>query len=218
EDYWKSTQQLRAGIGSARRLVDIPEWPAERRHEIFLGQMEDLPERLGGYFDIAFSMACFEHIHHLGLALEKMYAALRPGGRLLSMFSPIWSAYDGHHLPQILDEEGRDIRKSILPHIPPWGHLLLSPPDMYHHLKREGLSSELASRAVYAIYYHPQINRLKTEDYARYIALSPFKIVQLIGTYPTQMTPEMTSALKQKYPGYTNFSNNGILALLEKPL
>ena len=41
-----------------------------------------------GAFDRIFSIASFEHVHTLGLALEKMHAALAPGGKLFTMFSP----------------------------------------------------------------------------------------------------------------------------------
>ena len=33
------------------------------------------------------------------LAIKRMLQYLKPGGKLFTMHSPIWSAFDGHHLP-----------------------------------------------------------------------------------------------------------------------
>jgi len=48
--------------------------------------------------DLAFSVACFEHIHNLPKALEAIHAVMRMNGVLYSFFAPIWSYLpDGHH-------------------------------------------------------------------------------------------------------------------------
>jgi len=61
--------------------------------------IEAIPEEHYGQYDLIFSIACFEHIHRLPQALRVMHRCLKPGGRLFTMHSPIWSAFDGHHLP-----------------------------------------------------------------------------------------------------------------------
>ncbi|MGA0198102.1 MAG: methyltransferase domain-containing protein [Prochlorotrichaceae cyanobacterium] len=77
------------------------------KYRFYLENIEDLPDEYSEQFDLIFSIATFEHIHKLPAALDKMFLALRPGGKLFSMFSPIWSAHDGHHLPEIKDSSGQ---------------------------------------------------------------------------------------------------------------
>ncbi|NEP13003.1 MAG: class I SAM-dependent methyltransferase [Symploca sp. SIO2C1] len=76
------------------------------KYNLFLANIEDLPTEYYEKYDLIFSIAAFEHIHKLPTALEKMFAALKPSGKLFSMFSPLWSAHDGHHLPKITDHKG----------------------------------------------------------------------------------------------------------------
>ena len=54
-------------------------------YEVLAGALEDLPNALYDHFDVVFSIAAFEHFLRLPAALEKMYRALRPGGRLFTM-------------------------------------------------------------------------------------------------------------------------------------
>lgn len=76
----------------------------QEKYNLYLENIEDLPENFYNQYDLIFSIATFEHIHKLPLALDKMFYALKEGGKLFSMFYPIWSAHDGHHLPKIKDE------------------------------------------------------------------------------------------------------------------
>jgi hypothetical protein len=80
----------------------------EGKYKFYLENIEDLPEEYYNQYDLIFSIATFEHIHKLPLALDKMFLALKPGGKLFSMFAPIWSAYDGHHLPNLVDKQGKN--------------------------------------------------------------------------------------------------------------
>lgn len=61
--------------------------------------IEAIPEEHFGQYDLIFSIACFEHIRRLPQALRVMHLCLKPDGHLFTMHSPIWSAFDGHHLP-----------------------------------------------------------------------------------------------------------------------
>jgi SAM-dependent methyltransferase len=81
------------------KIKDLKDISELGSHRILEGQVEDLPKAMECAFDRIFSIACFEHIHTLGLALEKTHTALKPGGKLFTMLSPIWSTHDGHHLP-----------------------------------------------------------------------------------------------------------------------
>ncbi|NBD19020.1 MAG: glycosyltransferase [Cyanobacteria bacterium] len=186
------------------------------RYNFFLENIEDLPSQYYEKYDLVFSIAAFEHIQKFPAALEKMYLALKPGGKLFSMFSPIWSAHDGHHLPEITDKQGNNYSFGNSP-IPPWGHLRMSPPTMCKHLY-QFTDKETADRMVYYIYNSPFINRFFTEDYIEFINQSSFQVSQLNLTFQSQIDPQIQKELEERYQGKKNFTNNGILAVLEKPL
>jgi hypothetical protein len=131
------------------------------------------------------------------------------------MFSPIWSAHDGHHLHGVTDKKGNVFSFSNSP-IPPWGHLFMRPPEMYQHLLAH-TDEEAASEIVYHVYNSPAINRLFTEDYAAYFQQSPFEIDRLEATYQANISEEGNNLLKTLYPGREHFNNNGILAILARP-
>lgn len=207
----------RPSISELRRISDIKTMGMmEKEYEVILGNIDDFPKMIEGYFDRIFSIACFEHIHTLGFSLEKMHRVLKPGGILFSMFSPIWSAHDGHHLPNITDGKGIvfDFHKSP---VPPWGHLLMSPSEMFLFLKQR-TDLETAKKIVYYVYHSPHINRLFTEDYVNYFNNSPFKINKLIPTFQVQIPANVNDLLRKLYPKNIHFENNGILVVLKKEI
>ncbi len=184
-------------------------------YNFHLANIEDLPEKFFAQFDLIFSIAAFEHIHKFPLALEKMYHALKPSGLLFARWSPIWSGHDGHHLPLIIDSQGNKIDFGNSP-IPHWGHLQMSPPELYTHL-RTFIDKKTASLILYYVYNSSNINRFFTEDYFDFIQQSPFKIIKLNPTFLHPIPSETQISLETRFPGRKYFSNNGILALLKKP-
>lgn len=183
-------------------------------HNVFRGKIEDLPIAFHGQFDRIFSVACFEHVHNLGYALEKMWDALCPGGKLFSLFTPIWSAHDGHHLPEITDKQGNTYKFGQSP-IPPWGHLMMTPPEMFSYLCKK-TDSETAGKMVYYVYHSPHINRLFAENYVEYFSSSKFK-TQLIGdAAPMTGQEETLKILRKLHPRYSKFLSNGLVVVLEK--
>ncbi|MEH2295226.1 methyltransferase domain-containing protein [Nostoc sp.] len=220
-DYEKSLQET-GGITHTGTIIkdikNISDYKfnkkPQNRYNFYLENIEDLPEEYYNKYDLIFSIATFEHIHKLPLALDKMFLALKPGGKLFSMFSPIWSAYDGHHLPNLVDQQGRKFHFGDSP-ITPWGHLLMSPPEMYSHLC-QFTDIETANVMVYYIYHSPHINRLFTEDYLAYINQSFFTTdkINLVFIHPIEL--EIKSKLEQLYPGRKCFQNNGMLLIASK--
>lgn len=201
-----------------RRLELCPGIAGLRPRDVLEGAIENLPATLENTFDRVFSIACFEHIHQMPEALNAMYRALRPGGLLFTMYSPIWSAHDGHHLSQMTDSQGRPIHTENDPvRIAPWAHLLLSPEQMVDHLDAAKYDLTTRLQIVENLYHNPHINRFFSEDYFRFFQQSPFTIVEAITTFPYPIPPDIQAALEAKYPGRTQFANNGILAILQKP-
>ncbi len=217
-DYWTSLPKDGGGTRPkevpAKLLKEVTTDDLQESHQILLGKIEEMPKVLEGKFTRIFSIACFEHIHRLGLALERMHAALEPGGKLFTMFSPIWSAYEGHHIPDITDANGRHWTKSDAP-LPSWSHLLMSPPQMEQYLRNK-VDRKSASELVYHIYHNPHINRFMTEDYIRYFQQSPFEIEKIIPSFPVPMDEKIQKQLESRHPGYKHFSNCGIAAILRK--
>jgi len=216
--YW---EELGDSGGGTRPVADLSMQIHEvsslseiTQYTILEGLIEDLPKCMEGAFDRIFSIACFEHVHTLGLALEKMHAALAPGGKLFTMFSPIWSAHDGHHLPVMRDLKGTEWSYAHSP-IPPWAHLLFSPAQMEKHL-RTRTDHRTAASMIYNIYHNQHINRLFTEDYIEYLQASPFSIEECQLTFNSKIPAHIQSALQARHPGKKHFSNNGLLMVLRK--
>jgi SAM-dependent methyltransferase len=185
-------------------------------YNFFYDDIINFPEALEKRFDLVFSLAAFEHIHKLPQALERMYAALKPGGKLFSFFSPIWSSFHGHHLPDMTDESGHFYNFNDSP-IPPWGHLLLSPPQMLAYLK-EHTDLKTAQKMVYYVYNANNINRFFFEDYLDFIKATPFVIDRMEAIVPINHYPEeYKTALENRYPGRKVFDKDGILLILSKP-
>ncbi|WP_333335946.1 methyltransferase domain-containing protein [Microcoleus sp. BROC3] len=185
-------------------------------YNFFAGYIEELPPAYYQKYDLIFSIAAFEHIHKFPLALEKMFLALKPGGQLFSIFTPVWSAHDGHYLPPITEpNQGKTFNFQNSP-IPPWGHLLMRPPELGRYLYQH-TDKETADAITHYVYNSPHINRFFTEDYVEFINQSSFivKRLEAIGLIPIEKNTQET--LEKLYPGRTQFANNGILAVLEKP-
>lgn len=168
----------RADMDRLKRLANITAADELGRYEILAGAAEEIPRGLTGHFDVVFSSAAFEHFLNFPLSLDRLYRVLRPGGCLFTMFAPIWSAHDGHHLPPITDKSGVVMNFHSSP-IPPWGHLLMRPPEMHRHLI-SSTDPETAQVILYAIYHSPEINRLFTEDYMKFFQNSSFDIEEAI--------------------------------------
>lgn len=178
--------------------------------------IEEISQDHYGQYDLIFSIACFEHIARLPLALEVMHRCLRPGGKLFTMHSPIWSAFDGHHLPvgipERFDRNDPD-RKQIFA---PWGHLLQTRQQTYQDISNR-FDREFAEEIIYYTYNSNHINRYFSEDYLCIFKASSFDVIEHQITFPFNPTSALQLALERRWPGYTQFSNNGILAILEEP-
>lgn len=215
-----NAQQGRDGWGDLQGIdVDCTGYREPRispgSYSVCYADIEDLPDRHFGCYDRIFSIACFEHILQFPLALQKMYEALKPGGKLFSMFSPIWSSHNGHHLPRITDEQGNSYFFNSSP-IPPWGHLTMRPAEMEKYL-RNIMDHETACRIVFSVYTSPHINRFFTEDYVQFVGQSSFVAIKMEATFPARITPDVQSSLEHLFPGRRHFANNGLLFVLEKP-
>ena len=155
-------------------------------------------------YDLIYSINSFEHIHDFDRAFEKMYEALNPGGRLFSLFGPIWSSDVGHHL-SVTSDKGEELHffDEILA---PWEHLTSTPEALQSKL--EALYDRpTAQRAVEYIYRYHDLNRLFEHEYMEIIRNSNFEPVLILrrksGTPPkvpgATSTRELLIVLKKGY-------------------
>ena len=176
--------------------------------------IEDIAEEHYEKYDLIFSIACFEHIHRLPQALRVMHRCLKPGGHLFTMHSPIWSAFDGHHLPIGIPERFESCLSNQPQIFQPWEHLILTRAQAFEVIK-DRFDAVFAEEIIYYTYNSDHINRYFSEDYLMAFKASPFEIVHHQLTYQMQPPPQIQDALQKRYSGYSQFSNNGILAVLE---
>lgn len=196
-------------VGSDLELEALPSFT------LLDGQVENLPASFAGKFDAAVSIDSFEHILRLSTALDRMYEALRDGGRLAAIYSPIWPCHIGHHLWGVTDKAGRTYYIESSP-IPPWGHLLMRPPEMHRYLL-DHTDAETAAEIVYQVYHSENLNRLFVEDFEAYFRQSKFANVKLQSYVPAVQPPEdVQKKLENMHPGRRQFSQIGILACCDK--
>jgi hypothetical protein len=203
--------QFHRNLSEKQRLLQLGQ-----RYRHFYCNAEDLGNDHLNQYDLIFTIACFEHINRLPLALERMLHYLKPGGKLFTMHSPIWSAFDGHHLPIGIP----DRFDTQLPHqcyiFKPWGHLLQSRSQTYIDI-RNRFDAAFAEEVIYNTYNSNHINRYFSEDYRVVFDESEFDIVEYQITFPRNPAAGLQAALESRFPGYTQFGNNGIYAILRKP-
>ena len=161
--------------------------------------------RLGiaDHFDVVISIAAFEHVLKFGGMLERVYQALRPGGHLESLYMPIWPCPNGHHLWGIKDKAGVEYNFGSFI-IPPWGHLLMTPPQLRAYLLTK-TDPDCADDIVHFTYHDPVINRLFVEDYAAYLDASRFARKDLLRMGQTQIPDWVQQRLTANFPGRTSF-------------
>jgi len=190
------------------RAEDLPPYG------IYSGRAEQFPQSLDGQFDVILSIACFEHLDRLPLVLERAHAALVPGGVLFSVFGPLWPYANGHHLHRVTDQAGNFFDFANSP-VPFWGHLIMTPPEMYQHLLAH-TDSQAAAEIVYNLYHSPCINRLFCEDYMLYAQLSPFAQKNVLYSAGLAPPPEVLAALIARYPGRERFNIDSMGLILRK--
>lgn len=219
-EYWAETLSTGhvlgtppAESGSKLRFSDVTP-SAMQPYNLFYGRIEELPTALESQFDLVFSIAAFEHIARLPLALEKMRRALKPGGKLFTLFAPIWSSYNGHHLPEVVDRAGKHWSFGNSP-VPPWGHLIFRPAELLDLLS-EKCDVETAREIVYFVYSSPHINRFFLDDYLEIVSRSGFGILQATPVFEMQVPESVQQQLEARYPGRRDFGHNGLLLVLEQ--
>jgi len=162
--------------------------------------------RLVDHFDVVVSIAAFEHVLRFGTMLDRVYDALCPGGHLESLYMPIWPCPNGHHLWGIKDKAGVEYNFGSYI-IPPWGHLLMNPPQLRAYLLTK-TDPDCADDIVHFTYHDPVINRLFIEDYAAYLDASRFTTKALVKLGQVEIPDWVQTRLTAAFPGRTQFDHS----------
>lgn len=120
-------------------------------------------------FDAVLTISTFEHFFDGPQVLREVHRVLRPEGRALASFEPIWSSSIGHHLHHI---------EAIGRLLPPWSHLLLDESGMRRFLAtrwnpRLPMSVD---EIAYWIYHGNEINRVDICRHEEILRGSPLQV------------------------------------------
>jgi trans-aconitate methyltransferase len=165
--------------------------------------------QISNHFDVAISIAAFEHVHRFPIMLNRVHEALAPEGQLLSLYQPIWPCINGHHIVGIKDAQGANIDFTTRL-VPLWGHLLYTPAELYKHLCQH-TDEQCAADIVHEVYNSTQINRLFFEDYVAYVENSRFASGRVFPLQQIEVPPDILQALRARHPGRMVFDATTIL-------
>jgi glycosyltransferase involved in cell wall biosynthesis/ubiquinone/menaquinone biosynthesis C-methylase UbiE len=169
-------------------------------------------------FDIIFTVAAFEHIHELEVALAEMYRLLKPGGLVYSFYGPLWSSGVGHHL--WFERAGTWYRfsdeASTAPILKNYEHLLFDKQQMKEKLNANWDQASVDD-FLYQIYDTDHINRYMYADYIRMFNASDFKVVHLENFGKMAIEPEVHEQLRAKFGDENDFTCATLEVVLKKP-
>ena len=208
EDY--PDEIIKHDVYSKEDVVNLNDFDPERPYQFINAGIEDIPEAFENKFDIVYSTATFEHVLDMGNCLERSWAALKPGGLLISIYAPIWSGPKGHHRGDKIP-----LTKGGTITIPDWLHLLYRPAEFYEKVS-EVIGERDAGMITQGVYFDSNINRMFVEDYMHFVRLSKFsdKRFNLFGL--AKCPDAIQAKLERIHPGRKHFSNSGISMVLRK--
>lgn len=168
-------------------------------------------------FDIIFTVAAFEHIHELDVAIKEMYRLLKPGGMVYSFYGPVWSCSEGHHL--WFERDGKWYRfsepETTQPILNNYEHLLLERHEMADKLRQKWDNASV-NDFIYQIYDSEHINRYMYSDYIKIFNESEFEVIKIQSNGAIEITPEVKERLELKYGKDNDFTCGVMEVILHK--
>ena len=173
-------------------------------HRLVIGDLCARTPFEDGEFDAVLLLSVLEHLHDVDAAFAEMRRVLRPGGHVGLMFGPAWSSAYGHHLYANPDDPNLSFVRWTLPaHI----HLLCDRDEIGAWYRRHGYGDDVVASVLHWFYDAPIINRLFYDDYVR-IMPRHFQLVASELMY-NDLPPAHVRLLRDRYPGYSDFSTYG---------
>jgi ubiquinone/menaquinone biosynthesis C-methylase UbiE len=120
-------------------------------------------------FDLIVSLNVFEHIGDLYKAFSEVKRVLRPFGKSIIGFGPVWTSVLGHHYNHWIESD--------VELIPPWGHLYMSESEMSDYLTTWGADSAKVHEVIDHVYHSTIINRRSRSDIMALIMSAGMRIV-----------------------------------------
>lgn len=141
-------------------------------------------------FDVVISVSTFEHIGDVPAALAEIQRVLKPGGKALITFEPIWTCAYGHHLHHF---------GPIAEHMPDWAHLAWDKPAMLRELAGTwpaGGAPTLAEAADW-VYDSPALNRIGLPEMRRHLTNCGLRCEWLLTLPDTPRDPARLQQIAQ---------------------
>lgn len=169
-------------------------------HYVFNGDATKLPYSFHQRFDAVISLAALEHVLDVPSFLFAVVNSLKKGGIFFTQFGPLWNCYNGHHA-----WVSPDIHFNNNHHIGNWGHLLLTPVELFDKLIKSGFSSKISAEAIFQIYTSPRINRYFAEDFLHFFSRAGFSAVTCHSSWKCPPPTDVQERLTYLFPKYNDF-------------
>jgi SAM-dependent methyltransferase len=166
---------------------------------------------MGRKYDVVYSINAFEHIKPLPRAIGCMRDALAPGGKLFSLFGPIWSGDVGHHLSVMTEAGELHFNDGVLA---PWEHLTSTPEQMHVRLEKK-YGKAPADRVVEFVYRFPDLNRVYEHEFLDIFAKSGLRSILTLRNKTNKKPPAVFGASATRE--LMVVLKNGRPGLLERP-
>ncbi len=163
-----------------------------------------------GVFDLAFSISTLEHLSDVDAALSEIARVLKPGGRALLTFEPVWSCSYGHHLHHF---------GACAAVVPPWAHLTRTPDELRREIGGAWPADAPLSldQAIDWIYSGPDINRLTIRDVRERLWRCPLALEWVVDLKETDVdTAAVADVARATGLSPDELSTKGLSLLLRK--
>ncbi len=128
-------------------------------------------------FDVIYGASVLEHLQQLPDILTENCRLLRPGGLVCLHGGALWSSHWGHHV--WVHTQGTKYEFNANNPVPDWGHLYLSPLEMFEYLVERNVPTRHAELICDWIYVRQDINRYTINDYLSMIHDAPLDLVEM---------------------------------------
>ena len=164
-------------------------------------------------FDAVLTLSLMEHLSDLDGAMKELSRIIKKDGYLFIFFGPAWSNAYGHH---IYAEPGDKLLDFSSWKMPSHLHLLFTKEEIREFYINNGYTEAQCDCVLHWFYETQLINRILFEDYLKVFRLH-FTLLASDIMY-NNIDHSTLQKLKQKNPGYSDFTSYGGKFLLKNNL